>query len=347
METKNIKSVTLDLTNTFNQNKNHKTRLSLSDIDEQAQMAFNDNELGVFSDMLQACTAKKVTFTVLNSWIAFLDNLKKDKKEDGMACTVIAFYRSKLHSKRYLMKLNRPTRPMVQLDLKRPSKAVDYNLARAELASIAKEFAELRGKKFILHTEEERMQWQLILRWFIFDEDSVWDVEKSAYIYGLTGRGKTFAFNCLQELGKRIIKSGLVPEVDFHFYEWDFVDLRTLHKKCSGLEKEGDKPSFSPAKKLKYKNWCIDELCNESLILKVYAQEYRFFEQILTDREFCKTSAKRALFIGNNNVPDMHKYYANDVNYDYNTEESRFSSRWKGMVGYNNMVWSGLKDMRS
>lgn len=324
-----------------------KTRLSLSEIDERARMAFDENTLDTFSQMLEECSEKGVKISVLTDWIVFLKDLKRERLGDDMAKEVLDFYIVKLKTRRHWIVVNSSSGFSVNVLPKRPLKLIDYDWARKRLGRIAKEKAfEKKGIRFTLDTKAEAMQWQLMLRWFIFDDKSVLDVEKSVYIHGLTGRGKTFVFECLQELGKQIINMGACPANEAHFYEWDYVDLNVLHEKCSGLSKESDKPSLAPSKKLKFGNWCMDELCNEDRVLKVYTKEYRFFERILTERERCKSSSKRAIFIGNNTVRDMHCYYANDVNYDYESDESRFSSRWRGMVGDNELLWVGEYDRR-
>lgn len=330
---------------TTQENTTGKTRMSLTEIDDLAKVVFSDDMLMAFSDMLEECTADVVRMSRLNDWIVWLDEKKREYMADELAREVLSTYRAKINTRLYVMKVNR-SQGTGRIRLKKePTKKVTYSAAHKVLMSIAMEEAEKDDKVLSLDSDQERLQWEMILRWFIFDEDSVLDIRKSVYVYGSTGRGKSFLARCLRKLGERIQKSGLILAEDSHFFSWNYTDLNRLHKECKGEHKADAKPSLLPMKKTYHGNWIFDELCNEARILNVYGDKYRFFETILTERVHGKTP-KRALFMGNNNVDAMHRFYndvSKDADYDFAEDESRFSSRWRGCVGVDNvLVWVGV-----
>jgi hypothetical protein len=162
--------------------------------------------------------------------------------------------------------------------------------------------------------DEEKMAWELALRWFIYDDDSDIDVTKDILFFGDTGRSKTFLAKCLMELGKRIGER--VKPSERWYYDWNYNDLVDLWEQCD----EANTKSYCVPKTVG--NWIFDELGNEPKELNLFGNRHRFFERILTVREKGSTP-KRAIYISNLSKNEILKYY----------NSNRFRSRFLSSLG--------------
>lgn len=204
------------------------------------------------------------------------------------------------------------TQPKIKLPTLPTKSQIPYELARKKLASVAKEKAALAGRKFTL-TPDEAAMWQQALKWIIFDRTCKIDLSRDLYLFGGTGAGKTFLAQCLIETINHFAPTAHFSERDR--FQWGFVELNTLYEDCVSNK------SFDPITSKLSGNWVFDELINEPRTIKIYSNEYRFFERILTKRE-AGQAPKRAIYISNAIEPDLLAYY----------NSSRFTSRWKARV---------------
>lgn len=205
------------------------------------------------------------------------------------------------------------TQPRITLP-KLPTKSpIPYELARKKLAAVATERAAAAGRRFSLSGDEPAI-WRETLKWIIFDRSSKIPLTQDLFLFGGTGAGKTFLAQCLMEVANHFAPTAHFSERDR--FEWRFVELNTLYEDCLHQK------SFDPMTPKFGGNWVFDELINEPRTIRIYANESRFFEKILTKREQGQ-SPKRAIYISNAVPADLLSYYASD----------RFDSRWKARIG--------------
>jgi DNA replication protein DnaC len=203
-----------------------------------------------------------------------------------------------------------------------PKTRVDYLSAKRKLAEIATQKLEnssRRPKPFQLKTEAERNAWEAALKWFLFDESGPLDPAYDLLIFGNTGRGKTFLVECLLELSKFIAPA--VARQDEKFFRWNFVDVAELYGESYKLK------SLDNVSKTFSKNWVFDEVGKEPRDLKIYGDNFQFFEKIITQREKSNLPM-RGIYISNLKEEDILKHY----------NSSRIESRWHGMVGNSLML---------
>lgn len=208
---------------------------------------------------------------------------------------------------------SKPTNPVIRLP-KLPQKShIPYELARVKLAQVAKQRAAASGRQFNLKGEEPAI-WRETLKWIIFDRTSKIPLTQDLFLFGGTGAGKTFLAQCLMEVANHFAPTAHFSERDQ--FKWGFIELNTLYEDCLHQK------SFDPMTPKFGGNWIFDELINEPRSIKIYSNESRFFEKILTKREQGQ-SPKRAIYISNAVPSDLSAYYASD----------RFDSRWKARIG--------------
>ncbi len=192
-------------------------------------------------------------------------------------------------------------------------KTLDYQMLRRRLFRIAAKNARKAGKKFQINSELEKWIWQQSLKWLTYQGDCEWSLNKDLVLFGLTGVGKSFLCKCLVELAGELQQ--VVHPLDKWLFDWGFVELNNLYEECVRLK------SFTPIQSKTTNNWVFDELGNEKLSIKIYANETRFFERIITKRE-AGHHPKRAIYISNYDLNGLLNYY----------NSSRFESRFKRLI---------------
>lgn len=198
---------------------------------------------------------------------------------------------------------------------------VPYELARRKLAQVAQRRASEHGQPLRIPVAQVAI-WREALKWIIYDKSCKIDLSRDLHLFGDTGRGKTFLALCLIETANYF--AATAHHDDRHLFEWRFTELNTLYEDCV------QQKSFDPMLAKQSGNWVFDELCNEPLKLKIYSNEYRFFERILTKREMGQMP-KRAIYISNPTPNDLRKFY----------QSSRFESRWSKVVG-KEIIFKGI-----
>lgn len=209
-----------------------------------------------------------------------------------------------------------------------PKTKIDYESAKRKLVEIAIQKLKNRSRRptaFQLKTEAEKNAWEAALKWFIFDETGPFDPVYDLLIFGNTGRGKTFLVECLLELSKFIAPA--VARADEKFFRWNSLDMSELYGDCYKAK------SLDGAAKTYSKNWVFDEVGKEPRDLKIYGENFQFFENIITHREKSRFPM-RGIFISNLKEEDIFKHYSS----------TRFASRWNGMI--KNSMMLGGEDKR-
>lgn len=214
----------------------------------------------------------------------------------------------------YMNKVHAPSKPKkIKSVYSKYYKTLDYQMVRRKLSRIATKNARRSRKRFQINSDLEKWIWQQSLKWLTYQDDCDWSLDKDLMLFGLTGVGKSFLCKCLVELAEEL--QTIAHPMDKWLFDWGFTELNDLYEECVRLK------SFAPIQSKTTNNWVFDELGNEKLSIKIYSNETRFFERIITKRE-AGHHPKRAIYISNYDLNGLLTYY----------NSTRFESRFKRLI---------------
>lgn len=221
---------------------------------------------------------------------------------------------------------------------RRPQKDVkqtmQYEDAKKIVWRIIKERLKRENKVFAASDDELKIIVNLI-KYFIGDPSSCYDLKKGIFIYGNTGLGKTFILE--------VFKTFLIHTNS----RKPFLQKRTrdVYKEIALTKGKRTQSPQSVMKKYEKGEWFFDDLGDEPVFYKDFGNDVSFMIDILTDREDVFTKAGIMTHITSNLIPFDIKLPSGEIKKDEVLERygKRLRSRFNKM--FNFILWVG-KDKR-